>query len=285
LLGEAYLEKGMFRKAADKFFEVIRKGDDRFGPAGTDVAYYHKFKLTSKFANDNWKKIFYKNWLGVGAYEEYLFYIGFSSQYDQTNKLQDWTASSHGSYQVKPSNWITGQLNDLDEPYRGMGVSIKKDWDHNIIINKYNISRAAGIGDAGLIVNRAAKVHLMLAECYNRLGETDSALMIINKGIDLGSGYSTLGVRGRVALPAITPADTIVDENLTNWVEDLILDEGARELAFEGYRWYDLVRIATRRNDPSVLADRVAEKFPLDKQDEMREKFMDPENWYIPLFE
>jgi hypothetical protein len=166
-----------------------------------------------------------------------------------------------------------------------MGVSIKKDWDHNIIINKYNISRAAGIGDAGLIVNRAAKVHLMLAECYNRLGETDSALMIINKGIDLGSGYSTLGVRGRVALPAITPADTIVDENLTNWVEDLILDEGARELAFEGYRWYDLVRIATRRNDPSVLADRVAEKFPLDKQDEMREKFMDPENWYIPLFE
>jgi len=285
LLGEAYLEKGMFRKAADKFFEVIRKGDDRFGPAGTDVAYYHKFKLTSKFANDNWKKIFYKNWLGVGAYEEYLFYIGFSSQYDQTNKLQDWTASSHGSYQVKPSNWITGQLNDLDDPYRGMGVSIKKDWDHNIIINKYNISRAAGIGDAGLIVNRAAKVHLMLAECYNRLGETDSALMIINKGIDLGSGYSTLGVRGRVALPAITPADTIVDENLTNWVEDLILDEGARELAFEGYRWYDLVRIATRRNDPSVLADRVAEKFPLDKQDEMREKFMNPENWYIPLFE
>ena len=142
LLGEAYLEKGMFRKAADKFFEVIRKGDDRFGPAGTDVAYYHKFKLTSKFANDNWKKIFYKNWIGVGAYEEYLFYIGFSSQYDQTNKLQDWTASSHGSYQVKPSDWITGQLNDLDDPYRGMGVSIKKDWDHNLIINKYNISRA-----------------------------------------------------------------------------------------------------------------------------------------------
>jgi len=285
LLGEAYLEKGMFREAADKFFEIIRKGDDRFQAPGSYVAYYHKFKLTSKFANDNWKMIFYKNWLGVGAFEEYLFYIGFSSQYDQTNRLQDWTASVNGSYQVKPSDWITGQLNDLDDPYRGMGVSIKRESDNNIIINKYNISRAAGIGDAGLIVDRAAKVHLMLAECYNRLGETDSALMIINKGINLGSGYSTLGVRGRVALPALTPADTLVDESLTNWIEDRILDESARELAFEGYRWYDLVRIATRRNDPSILADRVALKFPVDKREEMREKFMDTDNWYIPLFE
>ena len=285
LLGETYLEKGMFREAADKFFEVIRKGDDQFQVPGSNVAYYDKFKLSSLFADNNWQNIFNKNWMGVRAYEEYLFYIGFSSKYDQTNKLQDWTASVNGTYQVKPSDWITGQLNSVEDPYRGMGISIKTESDDNIIINKYNISRAAGIGDAGLIVNRAARIHLLLAECYNRLGETDSALMMINKGIDLGSGYRTLGVRGRVSLPAITPADTIVDEDLTVWVENLILDEMGRELAFEGNRWYDLVRIATRENDPSVLADRVAQKFPVDKQEAIREKFMDPENWYLPLFE
>lgn len=40
-------------------------------------------------------------------------------------------------------------------------------------------------------------------------------------------------------------------------VEDLIVDEGALEFAFEGTRYYDLMRVALRRGEPAYLADRV----------------------------
>jgi hypothetical protein len=40
-------------------------------------------------------------------------------------------------------------------------------------------------------------------------------------------------------------------------VEEMIIDEEALEFAFEGYRYYDLLRVALRRNDPSWLAKKI----------------------------
>jgi starch-binding outer membrane protein, SusD/RagB family len=39
-----------------------------------------------------------------------------------------------------------------------------------------------------------------------------------------------------------------------------LLNEQALETAFEGTRWPDLLRIAIRRNDPAILADKVYNK-------------------------
>jgi hypothetical protein len=67
-------------------------------------------------------------------------------------------------------------------------------------------------------------------------------------------------------------------------IEDLIIAERAMELAFEGKRFSDLVRIAERRNDPAYLADRVAAKFEgTEMYDVIRNKLMNPENWYLPF--
>ena len=40
-------------------------------------------------------------------------------------------------------------------------------------------------------------------------------------------------------------------------VEEMIMDEEALEFAFEGYRFYDLLRVALRRNDPAWLANKI----------------------------
>ena len=43
-------------------------------------------------------------------------------------------------------------------------------------------------------------------------------------------------------------------------VENMIIDEMALEGAFEGYRFYDLMRVALRRGDPSYLAAPIARR-------------------------
>ena len=90
---------------------------------------------------------------------------------------------------------------------------------------------------------------------------------------------------------------TLVDENTGQYdaqlqleyqkdqVERMIIDECALELAFEGTRFYDLMRVALRRNDPAFLADRVYSRRGAAKKAEMQgliqANLMNTENWYL----
>lgn len=103
--------------------------------------------------------------------------------------------------------------------------------------------------------------------------------------IHRGEYHRGIGVRGRVGLKPINiPTDV---DNPMIYLEDQIIEEAGRELAFEGQRWTDLVRIAFRRNDPAFLADKVAKKFEeagdLGKAAEIRTKLMNVDNWFLPL--
>jgi hypothetical protein len=50
----------------------------------------------------------------------------------------------------------------------------------------------------------------------------------------------------------------ITDDDKVNYVRNLIIDEAALQLAFEGYRFTDLIRFAETTGDVDVLAKRVA---------------------------
>jgi len=63
------------------------------------------------------------------------------------------------------------------------------------------------------------------------------------------------------------------------------MDENALECCFQGTRFYDLMRVALRRNDPAYLADRVYKRDGLDNvgtvKGTIKKDLYDPKNWYF----
>ncbi len=147
----------------------------------------------------------------------------------------------------------------------------------------------------------------------NIIPELNLGLKIINNGNYSTNPNRQLGVRGRVGFGGedlhqdrenddiIVAGRIYIHDLFTNEVigyedyptlaekqdyfENEIMEERARELAFEGDRFFDLIRIAKRRNDPSYLADKVAQKFRGARREQIRTLLMDENNWYVPFYE
>jgi len=94
--------------------------------------------------------------------------------------------------------------------------------------------------------------------------------------------YREIGTRTRAGL--VSSPLSLMNDKIG--LENAIIDENARELCFEGYRWTDLVRIARRRGDPAFLADKIYNKLVLEGNPAaaaVRAKLMDPNGWYMPF--
>jgi hypothetical protein len=279
LLGELYLENQQYDSAA----YYLKLGMESYG--NTKV-----YKVTNTYAKEKWELIFYGD--GIGS--ENIDCVPFDSHRDQYNTFTGWTLD----HKVKPSQLLVNSYkaqiqstSGIGDLYRGKGFTYDT-IPGSYYIAKYNLEEGDPYS-AYIIISRAADVHLLLAEALNQLGDYTTALLLVNTGIRSATptpeGYNkwsdNIGVRGRVSLqPKNIP--WYVDMNdpvaVKNAVEDIIMDERELELAFEGKRWFDLVRVAERRNDPWYLAPRVASKFsdPADA-DRILNILLDPANWYF----
>ncbi len=186
------------------------------------------------------------------------------------------------------------------------------------VVFKFSGNRTRFDQDFYYILYRAGGIHLYMAELYTWwkfeqiVGVTTNiseAVGIINDGsnYDIDSRRTQLGVRGRVGLGSgydgvqisniiyyhdpitnqITSYRNLMDNIAAKQLllEEKIIKERALELAFEGERFYDLMRVAKRRNEPDWLARKVSAKFPPGKRDQIRTLLQDEANWYINYFE
>jgi hypothetical protein len=104
------------------------------------------------------------------------------------------------------------------------------------------------------------------------------------------------GVRGRAYVSTLTldsvkyfnmSSKNVVDaEGLKRDIEDKLIAEAALELAYEGNRWQDLLRIAIRRNQPAFLADKIYLKLQKSGQsadaEQARAKLL-AGDWFLPF--
>jgi len=300
VLGELYLEKGDYVNAA-KYLKMACE------------SYLNQptvFKVDKAYTKEAWKNIF----IGAEYQEtENMSYVTYNLYENQINPLPRWLMASD-LYLAKPAQALVDsfkiQIQSNKKPgdlYRGQGITYDTIATGETYISKYSLDKGQEFS-TDIIISRAADWHLELAEALNRTGNpTDEsyALILLNAGFAnekvkpaaYAKWSGNLGVRGRAYLGSkvvpdsvdfVSGSDTtrvkLEGEARTEYIEDLIMDERAMELAFEGHRWFDLVRIANRRGKPEYLADKVAAKYddPI-LAEQVRSKLMNPANWYLPL--
>lgn len=201
----------------------------------------------------------------------------FEFQFDgngQNNTLYNYTYSYN--YYVSSDKAI--ELLDPEESLervRGFGsISIENTgyriWKYcGNAADQKSVRPSAKRRAANFIIYRYADVLLMKAEALSQLGDFSAAEAIVNE------------IRGR----ALVDLESIPSSK--DAFEDAILEERAKELAFEGKRWFDLMRMG-RRNDfarKNQLIEIIIEDAPSTEKLVLAAKLSDPNGWYMPIMQ
>lgn len=208
---------------------------------------------------------------------ESIFEIQFNTANSQQNSLYGLTR--HDAHLIDPSEKaidIFSKETGL-EKVRGEDASLRKEGIDNYIIWKYvgrapdgeTTRSASEQTSANFIIYRLADIILMKAEALSQLGRYTEAFLALKR------------VQDRRDIPSKPIAETATA------YEDAILDERARELAFEGKRWFDLMRMG-RRNDfarKQKFIDIITEDVPSAQKRIIKTKLVNPLGWYLPIYE
>jgi hypothetical protein len=217
-----------------------------------------------------WFEIFYP-----GNSLESIFEFQFDESQNQRNDL--YGLMNQNARNIDPSSRALKMFarRYADEPFRGEDISIRKNSETDFTIWKYvgqspdGRTTRSGIYQysANWIVYRYADVLLMKAEALSQLGRYTEALEILNE------------IRQRAGVPAISLPNSAQE------YEDAILEERALELAFEGKRWFDLVRMG-RRNDyarKDNLVSVIIQNVPSTQKRVLASKLTNPRGWFMPI--
>lgn len=235
------------------------------------ISYIEEIEQTEKYfllPGEKWFENF-----DPGFSLENIFEIYYNASQGQSNSLyrntyqQGYYAASDYAFSILDESEFT-----TNEQFRGAG-SIEQNAPHRIM--KYARSFSGSVrssstqNDANFIVYRLADLYLMKAEAYSQKESPDFVK---------AQEYLNL-IRFRVDQPLLNLA-----ENAETF-EDAILEERAKELAFEGKRWFDLLRMGRRNN--YARKDKLVEILVQDVNPSQRlvqmAKLSNPLGWYMPI--
>lgn len=251
LLADVYLWKEDYPNAAEKAGEVIQSGKFALYPIGRT-----KNIIEGATPADN-KISYHANEGDIDGYFNSVFVNGnsvesiFELQFDKDleNPYVSMFAADRGYIGAKIENLSADFFprSDIDNEWydiRTQGVSYFQGVVWKCIgLDRFGSVRQVGESYSNWIFYRYSEVLLMRAEALTQIGiqtgdqtKLEEAKMLLDK------------VRTRANAPESTDLlygeTTIVGKTL----EKFILEERARELAFEGKRWFDVLRHAKRDN-------------------------------------
>ncbi len=217
---------------------------------------------------------------------ENIFEIYFDQSMGQENSFAGHTYSSVANqvrflvsdYGLEILSWETTEASELIRGngslnvYTSGGNAIYQPFKFIGAIPDRNTMRPAGqAGSANFIVYRLADLYLMKAEAYSQKGSPD-----FDKALEYLNAVRTRSNMQPYAQVANAEA-----------FEDLILLERAKELAFEGKRWFDLLRMGRRNNyaRKDILIDILIQNVTASQKLVFKSRLSDPNGWYMPIHE
>jgi starch-binding outer membrane protein, SusD/RagB family len=218
-----------------------------------------------------WFEMFYP-----GNSLESIFEFQFDQSKNQNNNMYGIT--NRTSYRYDPSQHALELFarKYAKELVRGEDASIKKYAEDDYIVWKYVGAAPDGttfrtgttMYSAHWIVYRLADVLLMKAEALSQLNRYQEAIQIINL------------IRERADVTQLSLA------NSAAVFEDVILDERALEFAYEGKRWFDLLRMGRRNNyaRKDKLIEIIVRNVPSTQKRILAVKLTNPMGWYLPIY-
>lgn len=191
----------------------------------------------------------------------YNFFTQVTRRYTTTEFV---SIDLYGSDPVDPLN--VRDIRGDGASFRNADLSI---WKH--IGTGPNTQLSQNSSSRHWFVYRYADILLLKAE----------ALAWTNKGAEALELVKAVRTRAQ----ALSVTEENPDPSSPGEVSDYILKERAREFAFEGKRWFDILRNAKRNNYErlNLITDMIAEIAPPDKQQSMISKYKDAGSHYLPI--
>lgn len=312
MLGELYLWRGDYALAANAYYQHILAYKLPL------LNYSNTWNATQTATSYNWLRLFSdltntEQTSIIGFSDEYsnntkLKSLTSSSIYmmaPSTNAISNWT---NQVYSITGTLTLAGDLRGVNGSFSTF--SELNELNDNVtypVITKYNYMPSY------VSLCRTSLIYLRYAEAVNRLGKPGVAFVFLKYGltstnlqnfapkgiknkepyVDFGQVNATLGTifSGNLGIHSRGCGDASLNNSYKfptdgtdsiTWVEDQLMLEYALETAYEGNRFNDLMRVANRRNQPSYLAEKIAQKFPEAERNDVILYLSDKKNWYLP---
>jgi len=209
-----------------------------------------------------WRDIFYP-----GNSDESVFEFQFSDAAAESNEIYHLT---YGSDVIIEASGNTLEMFASDQASIRKGfTSDGNDITKYALNNLGNLRSDVDQNAANFPVYRYADLILMKAEALSMLEQWDEAEILINQVF-------------RRSNPLLENLE--IERKKTSF-EDIILLERGKELAFEGKRWFDLLRMGRRDNylRKDLFIEYVISQFPEQDKFVKRSMLNDPNGWYLPI--